>query len=411
MNATGNGGITLVLISAVGWLLGGCQAVSSEASGSVPLDVRPVNYSSHGPEFFREFLSGRVYVSHLPEYTGDQILSNRVRAAYYHPDGAVFTCWYYDATYMARRSKWRVIFSRVRTLFNLFNPLTGPDPEKRKGHAPLFYDPPTGRLHGEGWDRRAQSRYVGTVGWVQESWPRALKDQCPELGLPAELSINEKQTSLFMSELREQDPDASIRDFLGSHDRRTVGGTGIEYARSQGTVPFPATDLKRFLVENDGHVLESFKGRRYVLALNPERDELWRFKDDGTIEDIGYLTPSADGKVITLSYEKLPYKVYFLVGYALPLVWTGERYDAMAMMDWLVAQERDVALPFLEREGVAFRFAAGGAVKARATTGDDVAGRWWWSRGRLHVRLDGVARANAYPWRDLAAHVGWTAGQ
>ena len=222
MNATGTGGITLVLICAVGWLLGGCQATSSEASASTAPKVGPFNYTSHGPEFFREFLSGRVFVRHLPAYTGEQILSDRVRAAYYHPDGTVFTCWYYDATYKAKRSKWRVVSSKVRTLLNIFDPWAGPDPKKVKGHAPLFYDPPTGRLHGEGWDRRAQSWYLGRVGWVQESWPRALKDWCPEMGLPAELPINEKQTSVLMSELREQDPDAPIRDFLGSHDRRTV---------------------------------------------------------------------------------------------------------------------------------------------------------------------------------------------
>ncbi len=411
MNATGTGGITLVLISAVGWLLGGCQATSSEASGPAPLDVRLYNYSSHGPEFFRELLKGRVYVSHLPDYNGDQILSNRVRAVYHHPDGTLSGCWYYDAIYKTRPSKWRVVPGKNRVYLNYFPTWEIPDPNKWKGHLPLFYDPASGRLHDEAWRQRPYNWIFAKVGWVQESWPRALKDSCPEMNLPVELPINEKQTSVFMSELREQDPDAPIRDFSGSHDRRTPGGIGIAHALSQGTVPFPARDLKRFLVENDGHVLESFKGRGYVLVLNPERDELWRLKDDGTIEDIGYLTPSADGKVIRLSFEVLPYKVRFLVGYALPLVWTGERYDAMAMMDWLVAQERDVALPFLEREGVAFRFAAGGAVKARATAGDDVAGRWWWSRGRLHVRLDGVARANAYPWRDLAAHVGWTAGQ
>ena len=104
----------------------------------------------------------------------------------------------------------------------------------------------------------------------------------------------------------------------------------------------------------------------------------------------------------------MPEKRTYFVGFAMPFLPTGERYAAMRMMDWVVERGEDVVLPFLERERVAFGFAEGGQLVARTTDGEDVPGKWWWSRGRLRVNLEGVDRTNAYPWDELAAHVGWT---
>ena len=52
-------------------------------------------------------------------------------------------------------------------------------------------------------------------GWVQDSWPVAAKRWCPDLDLPAELPINERQTAKYLDDMRGQDPDAPIRHFKG----------------------------------------------------------------------------------------------------------------------------------------------------------------------------------------------------
>ena len=121
--------------------------------------------------------------------------------------------------------------------------------------------------------------------------------------------------------------------------------------------------------------------------------------------------PAAGGAEIALHYERLPLRPRFRVGDALPLLPTGERYAAMRLTDWLAAQSEPVTLPFMEAKDSAFRFRADGtltAVLGDGNGGRGTAGAWRWSRGELIVTLDGAAAANSYPWRALAAHLGWT---
>ena len=53
-------------------------------------------------------------------------------------------------------------------------------------HTPVFYDPATGVLHNEALGAATGAWSVASRGWVQESWPRAMKDACPDLALPAD---------------------------------------------------------------------------------------------------------------------------------------------------------------------------------------------------------------------------------
>ena len=62
-------------------------------------------------------------------------------------------------------------------------------------------------------------------------------------------------------------------------------------------------------------------------------------------------------------------------------------------------------LPLGERDGIAVRFAEGGRVTAQSADGAALGGRWWWSRGHLHVALDGIETV-AWQWRELALHLG-----
>ena len=158
--------------------------------------------------------------------------------------------------------------------------------------------------------------------------------------MPADLPINEKQTSTAFDEMMAQDTDAPLRGFPGS-ELRGPGATGI--AASGGRATLPAAALKRFLEDNDGRVLVDNGGARHVLVLGPDRDELWLLDGSGgtrAIADTGHLVPAAGGAEIALHYERLPLRPRFRVGDALPLLPTGERYAAMRLTDWLAARER-----------------------------------------------------------------------
>ena len=269
---------------------------------------------------------------------------------------------------------------------------------------PIFYDAGTGRLHSESVGGNAW--FVLALGWVQESWPQALKEACPDLELPAGFPVNAKQTSALMEEAVAQDPDAAVRAHPGS-ELRAPGSTGLAMAGGGPTVT--AAELMRFLAANDGYVLESPAGAPgrspvpLVLALGAERDELWRLDEHGDVTDTAVLLPSADGAGIVVQWERLPRRLEYRLGDPFPLQPTGERYGAFVLTDRLVAAGRAVTLPLVDRGGVALRFGAGGTATAEAADGSGIDGRWWWSRGHLHVSLDGVAETYAWPWRDLAA--------
>ena len=372
------------------------------------------NYSSHAAAFFSGLLEGRVWILERPNSrrAGDR---NTVWAHYHGPDGTLRACAHLGGAYAPGTARWRVVPSReFRALYNFNEPGVEPDPGQRRGHTPVFYDPATGVLHNEALGAASGVWAVASRGWVQESWPRAMKDACPDVALPADLPVNEKQTSTAFDKMMAQDTDAPLRGFPGS-ELRGPGATGI--AASGGLPLLPAAALKRFLADNNGRVLVDNTGARHVLVLGPDHDELWLLDGSGgtggtgAIADTGHLVPAAGGAEIALHYERRPLRPRFRVGDALPLLPTGERYAAMRLTDWLAALSGPVTLPFMDHKDSAFRFRADGTLTA--VLGDGIGGRgtvgaWRWSRGELIVTLDGAAAANSYPWRALAAHLGWT---
>ena len=124
-------------------------------------------------------------------------------------------------------------------------------------NSPLFYDPESGRLHNEAVS--GETWAVASRGWVQESWPRSMKEACPDLALPAGLPVNERQTAAAFDTMMAQDGKAAVRHAPGSH-LRGPGATGIAAAR--GRPALPAAALGRFLAENNGFVLTDTAGAR-----------------------------------------------------------------------------------------------------------------------------------------------------
>ena len=198
-----------------GLLLGGLLMVMTHAAGADShLNANP---SSHEAGFFNELLSGRVYVVKQPWRTQKWEWANIARVYYHDTAGNEFGCnpngqWI---------GHWRVwADDRRRAKFKSWELDKGADHKPTKGYV-LFYDPESGALRLESWKKVSKKPYVNTEGWVQESWPVAAKSWCPDLELPAELPINERQTAKYLDDMREQDPDAPIRHFMG------VAGTSL----------------------------------------------------------------------------------------------------------------------------------------------------------------------------------------
>ena len=158
-----------------------------------------------------------------------------------------------------------------------------------------------------------------------------------------------------------------------------------------------------------GTVVTTHSGERRVLAKGRGREEVWKVGVEGAIEDTGYLSWPVEGRTVRVEWESAKAREWPLeAGGRLPWKATGERFEAFQVTDWLIGRTDAVALPFLGGEDIAFRFRAGGVVTAKRKVGEDARGDWWWSRGLLHVRLEGLEDAATYEWRALARHVGWT---
>ena len=350
------------------------------------------NYSSHAASFFEDLLAGRVWVLERPN--SSRADDRGTAWAHYHaPDGTLLACAHLGGEYAGAEARWRVVPSRrFRALYNYLEPGAEPDPGRRRGHTPLFHDPETGALHNEALG--GEGRWaVASRGWVQESWPLALKEACPDLVLPARLPVNGRQTATGFQAMMAQDPDAAVRNAPGSH-LRGPGATGI--AAAEGRARLPGANLARFLAENDGFVLTDTAGARHVLVLGADGDELWLLDANGGIADTGLLLPVAGGAEIAVHYGRLPLRPRYRIGDALPFLPTGERFAAMRITDRLAAHGTPVVLPFSGprvpgRAETVVRLRIDGTLTAEGGGAETVPGTWRWSRGALVVALEGAA--------------------
>ena len=158
-----------------------------------------------------------------------------------------------------------------------------------------------------------------------------------------------------------------------------------------------------------GSVVLDPSGERRVIVSGRLRPEIWKIGPENEVQDTGYFVSVEGRDVIRVEWEgagadELP----VLTAGVLPWKATGERFAAFRLGDWLVARDDEVALPFFGRESVGFRFRAAGVLEVALEDGGKAAGSWWWSRGRLHLRFEGLDEVGTYEWRALAARVGWT---
>ena len=366
------------------------------------------NYSSHDARSFERLLSGRVWVLERPN---SSLAADRgtVWAHYHAPDGTLLACAHLGGRHAGAEARWRVVPSRqFRALYNYYEPGTEPDPGRRHGHVPIFYDPDSGVLHNEALSGNDGRWTVASRGWVQESWPAAMKAACPELALPAGLPVNGRQTATAFDAMMAQDPEAAVRNAPGSH-LRGPGATGIAAAGGRSTLS--AAALAAFLAENDGFVLTDTAGARHVLVLGADGDELWLLDGGGAVADTGLLVPASGGSEIAVHYERLPVRPRYRIGEALPFLPTGERFAAMRITDRLAADGTPVVLPLSStsvpgRSETVVRFRADGTLTGE-DGGNPLPGTWRWSRGELVVALQGSSDETRIPWRVLADQSSW----
>ncbi len=359
--------------------------------------------SSHEAAFFRDLLTGRVWVYQLLTAESPDI-RDYGSAAYFHADGRVTICTSTRTGAIDNSGRWRVVASeRFVTLFNYIAPGEEPDPSFVRSHTPIFYDAETGQLHSERWIGEDMWQ-VFLRGWVQESWPAGLAGVCPDL-VPPGLPLNSEQESVVFWQLMRQDAEAAVRRFPGSA-RSIPGARGLA---ASGHLPtWPAEQLGAWLGANNGMVLRGGM-LRYVLALGSRGDEVWLLEGNGDeVIDTIRLVPSADGAGVVLEFTEAPIRMVYRLGFPLGLVSTGKRYGAMALMDWLSERPGSVGLPFMDRKNVDFRFFGDGRLSVGAIGGFEVDGEWWLSKGLVHVRVEGVDAVNTFEWRALAHYVGWS---
>ena len=360
--------------------------------------------SSHDAAFFESLLSGRVWV--YQRLASDRAsVTSYVRAEYFHKDGRLTGCSATPTGGVDHSGRWRMVpSSAFVTLYNYIPQGEEPDPRQVRNHLPMFYEPETGQLHNESWVS-GETWEVLVSGWVQESWPAALLRACPDVRPPAVVPLNRKQESVVFRVLLREDTTAPVRAFPGS-ERGVPGARGLAASGHQPT--FPAEALRAWLMANNGTVVRSGI-KTYALVLSSRSDELWLLEEDtDEVVDTIVLTPSEDGDGMVMKFTQAPVRVFYRLGYPLGLLATGERYGAMAMMDSLVESGEPVALPFMDRESVGFRFLADGGLRVGTLSGAEIGGEWWWSKGMLHLQVEGIDAVNTFEWRALASHVGWS---
>lgn len=191
----------------------------------------------------------------------------------------------------------------------------------------------------------------------------------------------------------------------GQSENAEPGGAQVQ-PRVEEAVWGPESDPTLL---RDGDLATDPAGEPRVIARGRFRPEIWKIGKDGAVVDVGYFTVGERKDAIRVEWEKSPPVEWpLLAGGVLPWKRTGKRFDAFRVTDWLVGRKEPVGLPFFGRKNVGFAFGEGGILRAALKDGGTVSGRWWWSRGRLHLELEGLDDVGTYEWRSLASRVGWT---
>ncbi|MDE0372821.1 MAG: hypothetical protein OXI73_09800, partial [Rhodospirillales bacterium] len=228
----------------------------------------------------------------------------------------------------------------------------------------------------------------------------------PGLRLPRGMKINERQTSLKLDDLRRQDPDAPIRNFPGS-ELTAPGRTGLA---ASGLAPTTTKEeVWAFLDAREGDLLLNPKGDLRVLSRGRKRGEheIWRLTAKGELDVTRTLRPTTDeaGEWLDIVDRRGKVRARYPIGYPFPYLPTGQRHPAFQLTDRLLESREPVVLPWMPKKWKTFEFFHDGSVIGTPMDGGpETRGSWRWTRGLLHVWIDG--NSEAPEWTDVADMLG-----
>ncbi len=398
------------------WLLAGAALASCAANGqSGRLDPKVhFNETPYSARFYKELLSDRVHV--FEDLSRNR---NRVQGTIYGADGTALECVFASRSRLGSNSYRQRRQRPVETSWSQHKKKPGSGGHIRWGADPEwnpytyeFYDPKTGEIATEIILKNGSYAAIN-VGHIQDTWPRALADACPDLKIPAHIRINEKQTSRQFDELQRQDPDAPVRNFPGSH-LTAPGRTGLGV--SDGRPTTTKAEVEAFLEAQDGNVIVNVRGRALTYVRVGDREELWRSGVGFAAErylDVVRTTDEAGEWIEAHEETRDGLKVWrrYPIGYPFPWLPTGHRHPAFQITDGWLAKPHPRSLAFMGEAYADKRFVfhpegrfsvvdeAGNLVE-----GPHFDGVWRWTRGHLEmtVRDD---RSYSINWLELAVDV------
>ena len=345
------------------------------------------NFSSHLPEFFRDLLAGRVFVHER---------NGAPAAIHYRKDGTFYACWLADDASFRRSpddSTWK-IGSRSRASnieHRTYHPRFGEQFFRRV----LIYTPETGRFHFEAYFKTSNEWRIDRDGWIQDSWPQVLVDNCRDLDLPSNFPIDEAQTAYRFDSFK---PHAKpIRNHPGS-DQRFPGATGVAAAGNGPTLTPDGVEAAFRSYERNISI--STRGTRYVFLSFPEHKEIWRLDRHLNVANVATMRLDPYNSVFITRWRTggRPGRVSY--GYPLFAVSTERPHPIFTMIDSVVDRQARVAIPNADGLKVEHRFHADGTVRTPKRSGT-----WRISAGKVEVTFDHLT--HAYPWRTFAGFAGF----
>ena len=328
-----------------------CWSGESLAQEEPYYRVRPYNLSSHTGEFFRGLLENRVWVF---RFRGSPA------AMYFSKDGAAEGCW-------LSRDNSRFARSRVGMGWRVGTPMgpgnleiNWPTSEgMNRYRMVIIYDRVSGKFHGERFNVKKRRWREARSGWLQDSWPAALKRVCKSTNLPWDLPINERQDSLEWAGITAA--GSPLKNYPGS-EMSFPGAVGL--AASNGKPVMTVQEAFELRKKAHGMVSIGMSGEKRVVVARSGYTELWAIDENGNISDIARSERVESGTITLVRWERSGKINSYYVGYAFPLIVTEKRHAAFEMMKNLVDSGKEVSLKQDDGKSVSVRFREGEVLRS-----------------------------------------------
>ena len=347
----------------------------------------PSNISSHPPEFFRDLLGGRVFV----------FAANGEPAAYYFSkDNRYVICWFDRAKQRFLRGypgTWRI--GTPASPSNLQETWTTPTGDTRHRRRVIIYTPNTGRFHTEAYFNATKQWKIGVDGWIQNSLPKALYENCPHLGLPHDLLIDDYQDTLSFDHMKAN--ASPVKHHPGS-DRRFPGATGLGASRGAPTLtPHQVATTFQSLHRK---ISVDTRGAHLVYYRLLDHTEVWHLDKNMSVINTGIMRLDPYASTFITDWQRTGGKTRFRFGYPIPVQPTKRLHPVFPMMHNVVSRQQPVPIPGPDGVEIDHVFESTGAVQAPGRTG-----AWKISQGKVEVTFG--HRTHAYPWRVFANFADW----